>query len=725
MMSMQSLNRRQFFSLTGSSASGLMLGWNMTAVAGEDLGQALNAYLHIDSDGGVTLFAPNPEVGQGVKTSLPMIVAEELDADWQHVTVKQSVIDVNLYERQIAGGSKSISSSWQRLRVAGATARIMLRRAAADHWKVAVNECETQLGTVVHLPSKRSMSYASLAELARKQAVPSEKDLVFKGASEWQLLGKRIGGVDNLALVTGKPLFGLDQSVENLTYATYVKAPVIGAKIQSANLSALKKLPDILDAFLVEGSKPLQLYDGVAIVARSTWAAFKAREALRAKWDVSAVQPESLVDINRQARNIAETQHRGKKVLLNAGDAASALKAATRTTSATYSYPYLAHAPLEPMNCMAWKKGDKLEIWAPAQVPQSAKELAAKLSGISLDNVVLHQTRIGGGFGRRLKSDYVTEAVAIALRVDGPVKYVSTREEDMTHDYYRPNGFIRFQAGLNNEGQLAAWQEHFVTFGGAKKPHWPARRRTPEFPAPLLEHLELSQTVLRSRYPVGAFRAPISNGVAFPLQSFLHEMSSLAGRDHLAFLLDILGKPKWLKPGDMNVFHTGRAAGVLKLAAEKSGWGKKVEAGRGMGIAFYFSHQSYVAVVFDLSVTEHKKIIVHNVVVAADAGPIVNLSGAENQCQGSVIDALSCAMHQEIDFVDGQVVQSNFHDYPLQRMAGAPNVDVYFMPGDEYAPTGLGEPAFPPVAPALCNAIFSASGERLRDLPLKNAGYTI
>ena len=725
-MELVNVNRRSFLKMTGIATGGLILGWHVPkfAIAATlENPKALNAFLQITPDSQVMIYSPNPEIGQGVKTSMPMIVAEELDADWEMVTVRQAPIDP-IFGRQSAGGSRSINTNWDNLRNAGGSAKHMLLQAAAEQWAVNANECRAKLGYIIHKPSGKKLSYGSLVERAANQNVPAPSDLTLKSFDEFTLLGKRIGGVDNLAIVTGQPLFGIDQHKEAMSYATFVKSPAYGAKPKKANLDEIKKLPGIKDAFIVKGAKtPRQLAHGIAIVATSTWAAFKAEKALVVEWDNSNAASDTYSEMKAQAEKLALKASSNQK-LLNKGDAVTGLKNAAKTVSSVYSYPYIAHTPLEPMNCTAQWQDGKIEIWAPVQLPQPAIGLVSRITNVDPADITLHQTRVGGGFGRRLANDYVMEAVAIAQHVKGPVKYTSTRESDTGHDFYRPSAFFTFNGGVDEQGKITAWQEHFITMGGNKKANGPAGRRTTVFPAPLIDNFELSQSIIKSKMPIFALRAPQSNGLAFPIQSFLHELSTLAGRDHLEFLLEVLGESKWLDEGNKDSLHTGRAAEVLKLAAKKSGWGKKLEKGRGMGMAFYFCHSTPVAQVVDLSVDENKKITIHKVTIVGDAGPIVNLSGAENQCQGCVIDGLSVVMGQEITFTNGVVDQSNFHDYPLQRMPGVPEIESHFIQSN-YPPTGLGEPAYPPFAPAFCNAIADATGVRLTHLPINKLGYSI
>ncbi len=402
-----------------------------------------------------------------------------------------------------------------------------------------------------------------------------------------------------------------------------------------------------------------------------------------------------------------------------------AFSSAAKTVEAFYTYPFLSHAPLEPQNCTAWYRDGVMDIWAPTQTPQRGLTSVAKMLDIPEDRITIHQTRVGGGFGRRLMNDSMCEAATISKQIGAPVKLQWTREDDMAHDFHRVGGFHSFKGAVDDSGKLSAWEDHFVTFSSdGQKPVTGGNMSTSEFPLPLIANFRLTQTLLPLMTPCGPWRAPRSNAVAFAGQCFFHELAVAAGRDHLEFLLEVMGKPRWLDPGSSRALNTGRAADVIRLAAEKAGWGKSLPEGRGLGLAFYFSHAGHFAEVAEVSVGENKKLTVHKVTVAADVGPIVNLSGAENQCQGAVIDGFSTMLSLEVSIENGRVQESNFDQYPLLQLAHAPEVDVHFIQSD-FPPTGLGEPALPPAAPAICNAIFAASGHRVRELPLSREGFSV
>jgi len=599
----------------------------------------------------------------------------------------------------------------------------MLVTAAAQRWDVPAAECTTGHSRVVHRASGRSLRYAELAEAAAALPAPDAAGITLKARRDWSLLGTRVGGVDNPKLVAGEPLFGIDTLLPGMLYATYVKCPATGGRVRDANLDEIRALPGVKAAFAVEGSgRVTEAMPGVAIVADSTWNAFRARRALRVTWDETHASKDDWQGAIAKAKQIVAGPAR--ETLRESGDAGRPA-GAVRTVEAFYQYPFLAHAPLEPQNCTAWYRDGRMELWAPSQTPDSGLKAVASVLGIGADRVVVHQTRVGGGFGRRLMNDYMCEAALIARQVGAPVKLTWMREDDMTHDFYRVGGFHAFRGALDGEGRLVAWQDHFVTFSAdGEKPVSGGDMAPDEFPAPLVPNVRLQQTLLPLAVPCGPWRAPRSCAIAFAVQSFLHELSVTAGRDHLQFLLDVMGEPRWLEPGNAFSLNTGRAAAVLRLAAEKAGWGRPMPQGRGLGLAFHFSHAGHFAEVAEVSVDAARRVRVHRVTVAGDVGPIVNLSGAENQCQGAVMDGLSTMRALAVDIENGRVQQTNFDAYPLMRIADAPRVDVHFIQSD-YPPTGLGEPALPPLAPAVCNAIFAATGVRVRELPLVRAGFKV
>jgi isoquinoline 1-oxidoreductase beta subunit len=722
------LDRRSFLKVTGLAGAGLVLAFYVgnEAAAQTSGGKpfAPNAFVSIAGDGTITITASNPEIGQGVKTSMPMIVAEELDADWAHVKVVQAPVNAALYGRQVAGGSRSIPTNWDSLRRAGATARAMLVTAAAKQWQVPEAEITTAKSVVSHAPSGKSATYGELAAAAAALPVPDQKSLKLKERKDYTLLGQRITGVDNEKLVRGEPLFGIDQAIPNMHYAVFEKCPAVGGKVKSFNVDEIKSLPGVTDAFIVQGTgKPTEVMPGVAIIARSTWAAINAKRKLKVEWDESEASKDSWSQCAAQAQELAKLPQ-GEHEIKAIGDFDKALGEGT-VVEGFYSYPFIPHAPLEPQNTTAHWKGDSLEIWSPTQMPDPGMRLVANVVGLPLDKITVHQTRVGGGFGRRLMNDYMCEAAQIAKQAGVPIKLQWTREDDMQHDFYRPGGFHAFKGAVDQNGKLIAFGDHFITFSSdGKRPVSSAEISPEEFPALLVPNVKYTQSLLNWQIPTGPWRAPRSNSVAFAVQSFLHELSTAAKKDHLEFLLELMGEPRHLPPATDMALNTGRAAAVIKLAAEKAGWGKPLPKGHGMGLAFHFSHAGHFAEVAEVSVDANRKLTVHKITVAGDIGPIINMSGAENQVVGSVIDGFSTMLGLELSIENGRIQETNFDRYPILRIAHAPPVEAHFIQSD-YAPTGAGEPALPPLAPAICNAIFAATGHRVRTLPLKREGFTV
>lgn len=682
---------------------------------------APNAFIRIGPDGAIRILSARPDIGQGIKTSSAMTIAEELDADWSRVTVEQAPVDASIYGSQNVGGSRSTPTSWDPLRRCGATARALLVSAAAQSWDVPVSECRTAASVVTHVPSGRQLGYGELASRAAALPLPEPASLALKPRSEYRIIGTPVASVDNRSIVTGVPLYAMDVRLPNLRYAALLRAPALRATPVSGNYAEVKRRPGVRDVFVIEGAGNGggEAIAAVAVIADSTWAAFAARNALKVQWDRSKASTDSWSQAGRQARELAKTQ--GSQVLRSDGDVKAAFASAQRTVEGFYSYPFLSHATLEPQVTTAWMHDGGIEMWAPAQTVDVARPWIAQLLGLPLEKVTVHLPRIGGGFGRRLMYDFMTEAALVARRVDGPVKLVWSREDDLQYDYYRVGGFHALKGAVDAQGRLSAWQNHFISFSAdGSNPASGGNMELAEFPFGAVSNVHLSQTLLPLRTRTGPWRAPRSNGLAFPSQSFIHELAVAAKRDHVEFLLELFaGMPR----GSGQGLDPARAAGVIRLAAEKSGWGKVLPRGRGRGMAFYFSHAGHFAEVAEVSVDAQRKLTVHRVTVAGDIGLIVNPSGAEQQVQGSVIDGLSAMLGQRITIEDGAVQQTNFGDYPLLRIAATPLIDVHFVHNDA-APTGVGEPALPPLAPAVCNAIFAATGARVRELPLSLAGYS-
>jgi len=728
------LSRRSFITASAAVGGGLLLDFSVPLLAQSPLSSApeeastLNAYVRIAPDGKVFIVAKNPEVGQGIKTMLPMVVAEELDADWKDVRAEDPRIDAKLYGPQFAGGSLSTPFNFDPMRRVGAATRQMLITAAANSWRVPAAELTTSAGVVMHQKSGKKLTYGQLAEAAARVPPPDLKTVTLKDPKGFKIIGQFTGGVDSPRIVKGEPIFGVDVSVPGMRYAVYEKCPVFAGKFVSGNLEEVAALPGIRKVFVVKGGNELTgplmgLHDGVAIVADKWHQANKALDKLQVKWDEG---PFAKASTAQYAKDAAELSKKPAATTIKAeGDVDAALSSAAKVVEAAYEYPFIHHATLEPMNTTAHFKDGKIEIWSPAQLPQAGKTAVAKTLGIPEENVNLHLTRIGGGFGRRLSNDFMLEAAVISKEIGEPVKLVWNRRQDTQHGVYRPGGFHYFKAGVDAQGKVVAFRDHFVTFGNDGKAGGSADLSPTEFPAKFVPAYDLGMTPMPYGIPTGPLRAPQSNALAYAFQSFIDELAFAAGKDPLQFRLDLLGEPKPPEVtngrfGPQVGFNNGRMIGVLKLVAEKSGWDKRssLPKGTGKGIAFYFSHQGYFAEVVQATVAKNGEVKVDKVWVAGDVGKhIVNPAGGINQVQGAAIDGISGALLQAITFENGRVMQSNFHDYPLLRMNQAPPVDVHFLQTDN-PPTGLGEPALPPVVPALANAIFAATGKRVRKLPI-------
>ncbi len=687
----------------------------------------LGAYVRIAPDGLITITSKNPEIGQGIKTMLPMLIAEELDADWSMVRIDQALSDPATFGRQVAGGSRATPLSWEPMRRAGAAARQMLVAAAAQIWAVAPSDCQTASGVVRHVPSGRTLSYGALAATAATMVAPDPKSVTLKDPKDFRIIGSSQRGVDSPAVVTGKPLFGIDVDLPGMRHAVFVKCPVFGGTVSRANLDVIRAAPGVSHAFIVSGGSDgfNGLASGVAIVAERWWAAVKARRQLEVEWNEGPTAAQNSADFAARAATLGPQPP--ALPIAHEGDPGQAFAAAAQVIEAAYSYPFLSHATLEPQNCTAQVRDGKAEIWAPTQNPDSGRKIVANTLGLAEADIKIHMMRCGGGFGRRLMNDYMVEAAWISREVGAPVKLIWGREDDLRHDFYRPAGFHFFKAGLDREGKLTAFRDHFISFGAGGKFADSAGLQSVEFPARFVPNLELGATLMPLGVPTGPLRAPGSNALAFAFQSFLDEVAVAAGRDAVQFRLDLLGTPR-LYPGVEAAngptpdFDSGRMRAVLEEVARRSGWGKHALQPRsGLGAAFYFSHLGYFAEVVQASVDARGRVRVDKVWVVADIGSqIINPIGAENQVQGAVIDGIGAALGQAITIERGRVVQGNFDDYPLLRIDRAPPVDVHFLRTDS-SPTGLGEPALPPVVPALCNAIYAATGKRIRKLPIDAA----
>ena len=728
-MSTTTMERRDFLRVGALAGGGLLLA-SYSGKLGASLLEGTapvdfaNAYIRITPAGAVTIVAKNPEIGQGVKTMLPMLIADVLDVEWSKVRVEQGDLDTTKYSGQSAGGSTATPNNWLPMRRVGAAGRAMLVAAAAQQWGVPASECTTEPGVVVHTRSNRRLAYTALLDRAATMTPPDVNTVALKDPKDFRIIGKDTRNVDAQAIVTGKPIFGIDVTVPGMLYAVYEKCPVFGGKVVSANVDEVRALPGVRHVIVIEGQDNLQgLMPGVAVVADKWWQAKTARERLRVTWDEGPTAQQSTEGFARQAAQLATRAP--ERSIRKDGDPDAALAGAAKVVEANYAYPFIAHSPLEPQNTTAHFRDGKLELWSASQTPQGGRRMVAQTLGISEDDITIHLPRMGGGFGRRLYNDYMVEAAAIAQRIPEPVKLLWTREDDTRHDMYRPGGFHYLKAGLDGSGSITAWKNHFISYGAGNGFAPSASLGQTEFPARFIANYALDASLMPLGVPTGALRAPTSNAVSFVIQSFIDELALAAGKDPVQFRLELLGNLQPEPPAPTQgrgrggpSFDGERMAAVLRLVAEKSAWGTQLPRGTGMGVGFHFSHRGYFAEVVQATVSQAGQVKVDKVWVAGDIGSqIINPMNAENQVHGCVIDGISEAMGQEITIERGRVVQDNFRNFPLLRMTAAPQVEVHWLLSDN-APTGLGEPALPPVIPALCNAIFAVTGKRVRSLPL-------
>ncbi|NNV55213.1 xanthine dehydrogenase family protein molybdopterin-binding subunit [Limnovirga soli] len=696
-------SRRNFLKKVSLSGGGLIVGFNWFTAAAEkpvvitnmsiagELG--FNSYLSIAVDGTITIFSPNPELGQNIMTSFPMIVAEELDADWTKVKVMQAALDTKKYDRQLTGGSGAIPHSWKRLRVAGATARYLLIAAAANRWNVTAAECNTNNGQVIHTATGKKLGYGELAAEAATIAVPA--DVPLKNRKDFTIIGTAVKNVENKKIITGKGLFGLDFYREGMVFAMIQRPPAFGTKIQTVDDAAAKASPGIIDV--------VRFKNNVAVVGTSTWEIMKARKLLKVTYE-----KDGNIESTEDHDTIFATLLNSDKAVVRRkdGDVEAAFKTAAKIITSEYQCPFIPHNPLEPMNFFADVRTDGVELIGPTQTPGSARQAVSKLLNIPEDKITVDITRLGGGFGRRLKFDYVLEAAELSSIIKKPVKLIWIREDDMMGGSYRPAVRYRFQAALDAQGNLIGYKLRGVGMNQNNS------TREDNFPSGAVDNLLIESVEHISPITTGAWRAPVTNFLGFAEQSFIDEVAMAAGKDPIQFRLELLEKAK-TKPVGAIKYSIDRMEAVIKMAAEKSEWGKK--PGVAQGFSIYFSHASYVAQVCEVEM-EGKFPKVKKIIAVSDCGEVVNISGAKQQVMGGIVDGFGTAMFGKLSFKNGAPEQKNFDEYRLIRMKEIPEIEPYFV-NNGIDPTGLGEPALPPTGGAVANALFKATGTRLRNQP--------
>ncbi|MBA59810.1 MAG: isoquinoline 1-oxidoreductase [Gammaproteobacteria bacterium] len=727
-------SRRRFLKLSGLFGGGLAIGAFMPVGFAESptlVGSAqLNAYVQINDDGSILIYSGSPEMGQGIKTSLPMIVAEEMGADWLDVRVKQTPeVDTEKFGGQSTGGSYTLYRNWDLMREMGATAREMLISAAAEAMELPANELRAKNSRVTHISTRRFRTFQQLASLASRQPVPKKESLVFKKREDYTILGTSKSQADSLEIVTGVGDFGIDTRVEGMQYGYVAKCPRVGGTIVSADLDKVRRQPGVSGAWILKAKPGVGgSADGIGLVGSSTWAVMKAAEKVDAVWDYSDASSDSWTEFVSFSEKIENT---GSEVKVERGGVDRVFADDQNTVvSSFFEYPYISHLCLEPMNCTAYfrpsqkNSPEHLEVWLPTQNAPRFQKMAQEVYGLGKNQLTIHVKRMGGSFGRRTSNEYVTEAIELSRLSGTPVKVTWSREDSVRGDFFREGGFNRIRGALDSKGRLVGWEEHTVGVAPNGKRPWFSGPNPRAFPISTVTNARASLTSYRMDTPVGPWRAPYSNVHAFSSQCFIHELATAAKRDHFDFLVEMLGTPRWLKENDIRALNTERALGVVQMAAEKGGWGREMRSGSGLGLAFYFCHAAHVAELAEVSVNEFNQVTLHKVTAAVDVGPIINMSGAISQIQGAIIDGYSAMMGQKITMENGVIQQTNLHQYPVLRIDAAPEVDVHFIESD-HVPTGLGEPGLPPLAPAVANAIYSATGKRVRKMPLSDLGFSV
>lgn len=691
----------------------------------------LNGFLKIGENGLITIMSPNPEIGQNIKTSMPMIVAEELDALWDDVIVEQAPLNTAIFRRQLAGGSQSIRQGWESLRMAGATARHMLKEAAAKAWGVAVSEITTNAGMLLHEASGRKAGYGEMASAAAQIEVP--ESVALKDLKEFKIIGTSRKNVDGSKIVTGKPLFGLDYKKEGMLIAMIVHPPAFGMQLKTLNTASVDGMPGIkavfpikthlLDEYAKQWCDNDAFNEIAVVVGTSTWEVMQAKKALQVEWEKAPEKSEkikgwsgdSTVAVPAGLENSADHQQwmaamdkKKAKVVRKDGNPEAQFKKAAKIIERTYTCPYLAHNTMEPMNFFADVTEEQATLVGPIQTPEAMEKSVSNRLGLPLDKIDIQMTRMGGGFGRRLYGHFLVEAAVISKKMKAPVKLIYTREDDMTQGTYRPTYRAMYRAALDKNNNLIAFH---VKAGGIPESPLAANR----FPAGAIDHYMAESWELKSNISVGAFRAPRSNFIAGAEQAFLDEVAEAAGKDPIQFRLDLLQRAKENPVGEKNDYDAERYAGVLELVREKANWNNTPE-GVHRGVAAYFCHNSYVANVLDV-VLENGSPTIDKVYCAVDCGIVVNPDAAVNLSEGGLVDGIGHALYSAMDFKDGVAQQQNFDTYRLIRHKEAPkHIQVDFVQ-NEIAPTGLGEPTFPPVIGALANALYRATGRRYYNQP--------
>ena len=736
-MSKKKYTRRDFIRVSALVGGGLLAGLylpgyarqpkriatkqNKAADYDETSWTDVNVYVRISPNNRISIITPYPEIGQGVRTSMPMLIAEEMDADWSLVSTEQAESDKDKYGQQIVGGSTSMLRTYDLLRKTGASIRAILVQAAAEKWGVNTQKCQTKKSFVIHTVSHRRMSYGELCKRAAEITPPKEP--ILKDPQNFTIIGHRKTSLDIQDIITGRYQYGMDVQMDNMLTAVILRPPIFGTHLIDYNANQALKTEGVVEIFTI----PSAAHDfdihrgGIAVIAKNSFAAIKAREKITSQW----TQTENNIESTEQLFRIFQDKLKGEgRIIKSEGDFDEAFRNADIKIEASYNLPFVAHATIEPQNTSVYYDGSTCQIWSPTQVPNYLRDLAAKITGLDMKNIKVYITGIGGGFGRRLEADYAAEAIYVAMHLKKPVKVFWTREDDFSFDYFRPAGIHQLQAGVKN-GEIVAWNVHHtstseLTFNNTSDEAWLYEMYPDNYPPAFVPNLKMAYSDVDSNIAVGPLRAPGHNSTAFADGSFMDEIANAINKDPIQLHLDLIGQPKeWPYHSDGGpILDSQRIKDVILEVRKKAQWGRKMPKNSGQGFAFHFTFGGYVAMISEVSISDTGKLKIDKITAVADIGQLVNPAGAEKQMVGGIIDGLNLTINAEIEIKDGKIVQQNFDSYPMLRMSDSPEIIVSFV-NTKAAVGGVGEMGLPPVAPSVCNAIYAAIGKRIRNLPIR------